>query len=109
MKFKMTKDEYLLLKDFITLNDLDLEIVSVVMDEQLYNLGFADKIPCIVELDATEEVIEKATEIAMWYEVNAFNTPDGRYPKENDKDNILYKKYGWIWDLFNSDYWECKE
>ena len=40
MKFKMTKEEYLILKEFIDINNLDMKIVSVVVDEQLYNLGF---------------------------------------------------------------------
>ena len=80
-------------------------IFSVIIDEQLYNLGFSKTIPCIVELNATEETIEEASDIAIGYEINAYNTPDGRYPPSDDEDYILYEKYGWIWDLFNGDHW----
>jgi len=109
MKIEMTKEEYLILKEFIDINNLDIKIVSVVIDEQLYNLGFSKKTPCIVELNATEEVIEEASEIAMGYEINAFNTPDRDYPSSDDEDYILFEKYGWIWDLFNGDHWNYIE
>lgn len=109
MKYEMTKEEYLLLKEFIDINNLDIEIVSVVIDEQLYKLGFAKNIPCIVELKATEEVIEEASDIAMWYEIHAFNTPGRDYPAENDANYIIYQKYGWIWDLFNGEHWNYKD
>lgn len=109
MKIEMTKEEYLTLQEFIDINSLDIEIISVVLDEQLYNLGFSKKIPCVVELKATEEVIEEASEIAMGYEINAFNTPDGDYPSSEDEDYILYEKYGRIWDLFNGEHWNYIE
>ena len=109
MKIEMTKEEYLILKEFIDINNLDMKIVSVVIDEQLYNLGFSKKIPCIVELNATEEAIEEASEIAIGYEINAFNTPDSYYPSSDDEDYILFEKYGWIWDLFNGEHWNYIE
>ena len=47
MKIEITKEEYLVLKEFIDINNLNIEIVSVVIDEQLYNLGFSKKYPVL--------------------------------------------------------------
>ena len=109
MKVEITENEYIVLKEFIDINKLDIEILSVVVDKQLFNLGFVEKIPYVVELKATEEVIKNASEIAMDYEINAYNTPNGDYPSNDDENYKLYEKYGWIWDLFNSNHWKWCE
>lgn len=106
MKVEMTKEEYVSLKEFIDINKLDIEILSVVTDEQLFNLGFVEKLLYVVELKATKKAIENASEIAMGYEINEYNTPNEDYLSEDDEDHKLYEKYGWIWDLFNSDHWK---
>ncbi len=109
MKVEMTEEEYISLKEFIDINKLDIEILSVVADKQLFCLGFVEQIPYVVELRATEETIEYASEIAMSYEISVYNTPNGDYPSEDTEDYKLYENYGWIWDLFNSDHWKWYE
>ena len=54
MKIKMSEEELFLLEEFIEVNKLKIEIVSVIKDESLYKLGFSDYIPCTVEINATE-------------------------------------------------------
>ena len=109
MKIKMSEEELLLLEEFIEDNKLKIEIISVVKDESLYKLGFSAYIPCIVEINATEKAIEEASEIANDYEINAFDTSNSKHPSSDNEEYNLYKKYGWIWDLFNSDHWEYIE
>ena len=109
MKIKMSEEELLLLEEFIEVNKLKIEIVSVIKDEPLYKLGFSDYIPCIVEINATDKAIDEASEIANDYEINAFNTPNSKYPSSDNEEYKLYKKYRWIWDLFNSEHWEYIE
>ena len=41
MKIEMTKEQYISLKEFIEINKLNIDIASVIVDEQLYNLGFS--------------------------------------------------------------------
>ena len=109
MKIEMTKEQYISLKEFIEINKLNIDIASVIVDEQLYNLGFSEKTPYAVELIALEEVFEEASEIAIGYEVDAFNTPNGEYPSTDTESYKLYEKYGWIWDLFNGEHWNYIE
>lgn len=40
MKYEMSKKQYVLLKEFLDINKSDIQIMSVVADEQLYNMGF---------------------------------------------------------------------
>ena len=40
----------------------------------------------------------------MQIEVDAFNTPDGMNPPEDDRLYLRYLEYGWLWDvLFVAD------
>ena len=105
----MSEEELLLLEEFIEVNKLKIEIISVAKDEPLYKLGFSAYIPCIVEINATEKAIEEASEIANDYEINSFDTSNSKHPSSDNEEYNLYKKYGWIWDLFNSDHWEYIE
>ena len=41
MKIKMSEEELLLLEEFIEVNKLKIEIVSVIKDEPLYKLTFS--------------------------------------------------------------------
>ena len=63
MKVDLTKEEFLILKEFFEKYIPDAEISSVIMDEALYNLGFSKHIPCIIELNLTEKQVDKAFDI----------------------------------------------
>ena len=54
MKLEITKNQYEILIEFFNLHDIKVNIKQVIMDEMLVTLGFAEKVPCIVELDITE-------------------------------------------------------
>ncbi|MGN1098069.1 MAG: hypothetical protein ACI4SS_04145 [Clostridia bacterium] len=78
----------------------DIKVELVDSDPALFNLGFVLTVPCTVDVYATKEQIEEIMDIAMHYEINAYNTAD--YPKYDDPDYILYERYGWLWDFFYS-------
>ena len=61
MKLEITKKEYEILIEFFKLHDIKANIKQVIMDEMLVTLGFAEKVPCIVELD--KDVIGNITEV----------------------------------------------
>lgn len=86
-------------------NDL-LEIYPQVkiellhVDKALFDLKISSTIPCTINIDATEEQIEEIMDRVMKFETDAFNTPDGSLPSDDNPDYLLYKKYGWIWSFF---------
>ncbi len=63
----------------------------------LKELGFTDITSCVIEVCADERQIEKIQNMAIEFEADAFNTPDGQYPNDNNSD---YIKYGWLFDFF---------
>lgn len=77
-----------------------IKVELIDSDPALFNLGFVKEIPCTISVDATEEMIKEIMDIATDYEVDAYATPDGTYPKDDDPNYILYRKYGWLWDFF---------
>jgi len=110
MRFEMTKEEYLILKEFFEKHIPEIEIESVIMDEALYNLGFSKHIPCIVEFKITQEQVEKVYDILYGMETYAVlsseKTPDwwdplldNWHPKKT-KEEEKYERYGWIESLF---------
>lgn len=72
----------------------------VVTDEKLKQLGFVDHAPCVFSLDMTRDDFEDMMDELMQLEVDAFNTPDGSMPPEDDPLYLKYLKYGWLWDMF---------
>ena len=110
MKVELTKKGYLILKEFFEKYIPDVEISSVIMDEMLYNLGFSEYIPCIVEFKITKNQVKEINEIL--YDIETFAVMSAEeapswydpvlenwHPKET-KEEALYKRYGWIENLF---------
>lgn len=64
-------------------------------DSMLAKLGFVEKIPCEVDVHATEEQIKSVMDDAIDFEVAAFNIDD-----EKSKEWKLYERYGWLFDFF---------
>ena len=67
-------------------------------------LGFVDCPPCCFSLDLSWGEFEDMMDELMQLEIDAFNTPNGEMPSENDFLYKKYEKYGWLWDMFyNAD------
>ena len=71
-------------------------------DENLERLGFCKSAPCRVSIDLSESEYELLLDKLIELEVDAFNTPDGNSPSENDPKYIRYLRYGWMWDVLYS-------
>ena len=89
MKLEITKNEYEILIEFFKLHDNKVNIRQVIMDEMLVTLGFTEKIPCVVELDISEEEIDRIWEICNDYDIAACNSEDSLSMKW---DPILHKR-----------------
>lgn len=73
-------------------------------DPMLKKLGFSDEIPCVIRVKATEEQIEEIKHLAIQTETDAYDTPDGELPAEDDPYYIRFLKYGWLFDFFEYDH-----
>ncbi len=118
MKIEITKEKYLILKEFFEEYIPEVKIESVIMDEGLYRLGFSKHIPCIVEFDMTEKQVEKAFDILCDLETYAVlsseEPPDWWDPlldnwhRKKTKEEEMYERYGWIESMlfyyFREDY-----
>ncbi len=110
MKVELSKEKFLILKEFFEEYIPGAEISSVIMDEALYNLGFSKHIPCIVEFKITQEQVEKVYDILYDMETYAVlsseEPPDWWDPlldnwhRKKTKEEETYERYGWIESLF---------
>lgn len=89
MRLEITQDRYEIIKEFFVLHTIKADIKSVLMDEMLVKLGFAEKVPCIVELDISEEEIDRIWEICNDYDIAACNSD---YSLSMKWDPILRKR-----------------
>ena len=81
----------------------DVKISLEAVDDNLATLGFCDVPPCTVAFDLDDVEFKEMLLELNQLEVDAFNTPDGKNPKEDDPYYQRYLKYGWIYDvLFNA-------
>ena len=105
MRIEITKDKYEIMKEFFELHSIKVDIKSEVMDEMLVALGFAEKVPCIVELDISEEQIGEVCDICNDYDIAACDSEDLRRwdPVEHrmvyvpSEAQRKYERYGWIY------------
>ena len=81
-----------------------VRVEHVVTDKKLKELGFVDFPPCVFLMDTDWDGLEVIMDELMQIEVDAFNTPDGMNPPEDDPLYLRYLEYGWLWDvLFVAD------
>ena len=81
-----------------------VKIKHITTDTALKKLGFVDCPPCCFSLDLSWGEFEDMMDELMQLEIDAFNTPNGEMPSENDFSYKKYEKYGWLWDMFyNAD------
>ena len=107
---------YIVATDYISFGNLQTYLQDVcpyVKMEQIQDywelkaLGFVDFPICVAKMDMTETEYERMIDDLRQLEVDAFNTPDGKMPEEDDPYYVRYCKYGWLWDFFfNADVWE---
>ena len=97
---EIIKTEYECLKEYLAQYFPEVKIELLVCDDNLENLGFCKSAPCRVAVDVDNEMVDDIMEHLMDFEIDAFNTKDGKHPKDNNPHYILYRKYGWLWDLF---------
>lgn len=101
MIYETDMNVYLKLKECLFELCPEIEVNLISSDPMLKNLGFADVAPCKVEVCANELQIKEIQDMAIEFEVAAFDTPDGKYPNDNNSDYIKYLRYGWLFDFFN--------
>lgn len=97
-----SKETYQSLKDGIKELMPEIEVKLLKEDINLFNLGFRSYIPCDIEIIATDDQIDELMDMIIQFEVDAYDTPNGKEPKETDKNYIKYKKYNWIYSLLKS-------
>lgn len=110
MKIEITKDKWEIMQEFFKLHSIKVDINSVITDEALVTLGFAEKVPCIVELDISEEEIDRIWEICNDYDIAACNSDDSLSMKwdpilckcvyEPTEAEKLNDRYGSIYTCF---------
>lgn len=85
----------------------DVKFYLECSDENLVKFGFCDVAPCVVVFELDEDDFEKMLyDDLVQIEVDAFNTPDGKDPPEDDEYYQKYLKYGWMFDVLHNAYCE---
>lgn len=80
----------------------DINVNLITKDTALYELGFSKEIMCTIDIEAADEQIEELKDLCYQFEIDAFNTLDGSYPRLTDPNYIKYEKYTWIADWLHS-------
>lgn len=100
MKCDIDYDLYLELKEYLEELYPQIEIRLISSDPMLKALGFVEKIPCTVEILATDEQIEEIQDKALSFELAVYYGNSDRYPNKNDPEYILYLKYECLANFF---------
>lgn len=98
MKIETDNETYKKLKERIAEIMPEINVNLITEDNMLRKLGFVDFVPCTIELQATEEQLEELYDMCIQFEIDVFNTPDGKYPSKNDPYYLKYLRYTWIAD-----------
>ncbi len=98
------------MQEFFELHSIKVDIHSVIADEMLVALGFAEKVPCIVELDISDEEIDRIWEICNDYDIAYVLSEDlqksrwdpvaRKLVREQTEAEKLYRRYGLIYTYF---------
>lgn len=99
MKYETDIPTYLELKECLSEIYPQVKVNLISSDPMLKKLGFVDEVPCQIEICATEEQIQEIRDVAIDFEVDAFNVPNNYYPNENDEAYKKYVRYGWLFDF----------
>lgn len=99
MKYGTDIPNYLRLKKCLSEIYPQVEVKLISSYPILKKLGFVDKVPCQIEVCATEEQIQEIRDMAIDFEVAAYDGPDNYYPDEKDEAYQKYVRYGWLFDF----------
>ncbi len=100
MLYKTDLEVYNKLKECLSEIYPEVEVRLISSDPTLKKLGFVDKVPCQIEVCASKLQIEEICDMAIDFEIGAYNTPDGSDPNEDDESYKKYLRYGWLFDFF---------
>ncbi|NCC16948.1 MAG: hypothetical protein EOM28_11525 [Clostridia bacterium] len=95
MIIKTVIETYELLKERIAEIAPEIQVDLITSDENLFKLGFTDRIPCVVEIVATEDQINRLIDLCYDFEASGYDFP------EKSPEYIKYKRYAWIATWFN--------
>lgn len=76
-----------------------VEVKLLSSDPMLKELGFVDKVPCRVEVCATDTQIEEIRFMALDFELAAIDTPYGISFRKDDEVYLNYIRYAWLYDF----------
>ena len=99
MIIETTETTYLNLKECLNEIYPSIKVELITRDPALKALGFVKEVPCVIKVEATSKQLEDVLDLAIDYEVAAYNTPSG-FPDEKSKEYRDYKRYGWLFDFF---------
>ncbi len=99
MQYETDMTTYLLLKQCLSEIYPQVEVTLLASDPMLKELGFVETVPCKIELNITKEQRDEILDIVLQYEIDAFNTQEGKEPSENSIAYKGYCKYGWLLDF----------
>ena len=95
MKIETDMPTYKRLKRCLSERFPDVKVQLITSDPMLKKLGFAEKVPCTIDVIATDNQAEQIMDDAIDLEVRAFMIDD-----ENSEEWKQYEQYGWLFDFF---------
>ena len=102
-KLEIVKKVYERVKERLEEFRPNIKIELIVCDIMLEKLGFCESAPCIVYVHLEENEMEILLDDLLSLEIDAFNGNDE--PEDDDPLYVLYKKYGWLYDVFVEAEW----
>lgn len=97
-KLKIVRKVYERLKESLEEFRPNIKIELINCDIMLEKLGFCESAPCIVYVDLEEKEMGVLLDDLYQLEIDAFN--GNQEPEDDDPLYVLYKKFGWIYDVF---------
>lgn len=93
MKYKTDMPTYLRLKQCLSEIYPQVEVMLLSSDPILKELGFAETVPCKIELNMTKEQRNEIRDLTIQFEADAVDKP------ENSAAYKDYCKYGWLFNF----------
>lgn len=98
MIIETTETTYLMLKECLNEIYPSIKVELISCDPALKALGFVKEVPCTIKVDATSQQLQDVLDLAIDFEVAAYNTPSGFDKKSEEYRD--YERYGWLYDFF---------
>ena len=95
MRIETNMPTYERLKKCLSERYPHITVDLISSDPILKQLGFVDVIPCVIDVNATEDEIGSVVDDAIQLEIDAFSRDD-----ESSEEWKLYERYGWLYLFF---------